>query len=130
MPASGGTGAVAVTAARECAWTASSENPWLTIKAGGSGQGDGTVQFEAVANPDPVVRRGAILANNQRAEVMQAAGECTISLAQDSGSFDLAGGAGRVDVRAVERALHVDGGRRRRLDQHPGRRERHRRGSR
>src|SRR4051794_12693487 len=40
VPASGGTGAIAVTTARECAWTASSENPWLTIKAGGSGQGD------------------------------------------------------------------------------------------
>jgi hypothetical protein len=88
-----------VTTARECAWTASSENPWLTIKAGGSGQGDGTVQFEAVANPDPVERRGAILANNQRADVMQTAGECTISLAQDAASFDPAGGSGRVDVK-------------------------------
>ena len=46
------------------------------------------------------MRRGAILANNQRADVMQAAGECTISLAPDSGSFDLGGGSGRVDVRA------------------------------
>ncbi len=100
VPARGGAGTVTVTTARECAWTASSESGWISIKAGASGQGDGTVQFEAVANPDPVIRRGGILANNQRAEVMQAAGECTITLAEESGSFDAAGGTGHVDVRA------------------------------
>src|SRR3990170_6619015 len=53
VPATGGTGQIAVTTARECAWTASSESAWLTIKAGVSGQGDGAVEFEAASNPDP-----------------------------------------------------------------------------
>jgi hypothetical protein len=99
VPARGGAGTVTITTARECAWTAASEAGWISIKAGASGQGDGTVQFEAVANPDPVVRRGGIVANNQRAEVMQAAGECTIGLGEESGTFDTAGGPGHVDVR-------------------------------
>jgi hypothetical protein len=89
-----------VTTARECAWTASSENGWLSIKAGVNGQGDGAVQFEAASNPDPAVRRGAIVLNNQRAEISQAAGECTITLGQVAANFDPSGGSGRIDVRA------------------------------
>ena len=100
VPATGGTGQIAVTTARECAWTASSEAPWLSIKTGVSGQGDGAVQFEAASNPDPAVRRGAIVLNDQRAEVSQAAGECTITLGQEAASFDPSGGSGRIDVRA------------------------------
>jgi hypothetical protein len=100
VPASGGTGQIAVTTARECAWTASSESAWLSIKAGVSGQGDGAVQFEAASNPDPAVRRGAIVLNDQRAEISQAAGECTVTLGQDAASFDPSGGSGRIDVRA------------------------------
>ncbi len=100
LPSGGGGGQVAVTTARECAWSAASENAWLSIKSGASGQGDGAVQFEAVANPDPAVRRGAIVLNSARAEIVQAAGECTITLASEAASFDPSGGAGRIDVRA------------------------------
>jgi all-beta uncharacterized protein/BACON domain-containing protein len=100
LAASGGTGNITVTTTRECAWTAASENGWLSIKEGASGQGDGTVRFEAAANPDPATRRGAIVLNNQRAEITQAAGVCTITLGEDAASFDTAGGSGRIDVRA------------------------------
>ena len=33
LPAEGGTASIAVTAARECAWSASAEGAWLTIKS-------------------------------------------------------------------------------------------------
>ncbi len=100
VPAQGGAGSLAVSAARECVWAASAEGQWLTIKAGASGQGDGSIEFNAAANPDPAVRRGAIVLNEQRAEVIQAAGECVYSLSEASGSFPQAGGAGRFEVRA------------------------------
>lgn len=100
LPSAGGTGQLAVTTARECAWSAASESAWLSIKSGTSGQGDGAVQFEAAANPDPAVRRGAIVLNTARAEIVQAAGECTITLAQEAASVDPAGGSGRIDVLA------------------------------
>jgi hypothetical protein len=100
LPAAGGPGQIAVTTARECAWSAASEGAWLSIKAGASGQGDGTVQFEASSNPDPAVRRGAIVLNSQRAEITQAAGECVVTLGEDAASFDPAGGSGRIEVRA------------------------------
>lgn len=100
LPAAGGTGTVTVSAARECSWTASAEGPWLSIRSGSTGQGEGTVQFAAAANPDPVTRRGAIVLNEQRFEVTQAAGQCVISLASQSASFGSSGGNGHVDVRS------------------------------
>jgi hypothetical protein len=100
LPSDGGSAAIAVTAARECAWSASVDGAWLSLKSGGSGQGDGTVEFAASANPDPVMRRGAIVANGQRAEISQSAGECGLSLAQSSAGFSQSGGSGQVQVRA------------------------------
>jgi len=89
-----------VSAARECEWSASAEGQWLAIKAGANGQGDGAVDFTAVANPDPAVRRGAIVLNDARIEVMQAAGECSYGLSDGSASFTQAGGSGQFEVRA------------------------------
>src|SRR5215210_2957751 len=66
LPPQGGSGTVAVSAARECAWSASVEGQWLTIKSGATGQGEGAVEFNAAANPDPAIRRGAIVLNDQR----------------------------------------------------------------
>ena len=100
VPAQGGTGTVAVTAARECAWTASVDGPWLSIKSGATGQGDGSVEFVAAVNPDPATRRGAIVLNDARADVTQAAGECVITLAEPAAMFGQSGGSGRVEVRA------------------------------
>ena len=100
VPAQGGNGNLTVAAARECSWTASVEGQWLTIKSGTSGQGDGAVEYAAAPNPDPAVRRGAVVLNDKRVDVVQAAGECSYSLAEPSSSFSQEGGSGRVDVRA------------------------------
>jgi len=100
LPAQGGNSSVTVSAARECGWSASADGQWLAIKSGTTGQGDGTVEFTAAANPDPVTRRGAIVLNEQRLELTQGAAECVITLAQTSSSFPQGGGSGRVDVRA------------------------------
>jgi len=100
LPAEGATASIIVTAARECAWSASVEGSWLSIKSGVSGQGDGTVEFAATANPDPQMRRGAITANGQRTEITQTAGTCEITLGQSSASFNQGGGSGQVPVRA------------------------------
>ena len=100
VPAQGGAGSLAVSAARECQWSATADGQWLTIRSGASGQGDGAIEFNAAANPDPAVRRAAIVLNEQRVEVSQAAGECSYTLSEASGSFPQAGGAGQFEVRA------------------------------
>ena len=100
VPAQGGNRSFSVSAARECAWSASVEGQWLAIKGGASGQGDGTVEVTAAANPDPQVRRGNVVLNEQRVELTQAAGECSYSLSDPSSSFGEPGGSGAFDVRA------------------------------
>ncbi|MGH9310565.1 MAG: BACON domain-containing protein, partial [Vicinamibacterales bacterium] len=100
VPAQGGSGSIAVAAARDCTWTAATEGPWLSIKAGANGQGDGKVEFSAAANIDPATRRGAIVLNNQRAEITQAAAACQISLGRSSASFGQSGGQGTVPISA------------------------------
>jgi len=100
LPPEGGTASITVSASRECAWSASAEGAWLTIRTGANGQGDGVVEFSATSNPDPQLRRGAITANGQRAEITQSAGTCDIVLGQSAASFNQGGGSGQVQVRA------------------------------
>lgn len=100
LPAGGGSSSIAVKTERECQWTAQSDVGWLSIMSGASGQGDGSVQFTAGANTDPVARNGGITLNGQRAQVTQAAADCRLELATSGASFPQAGGSGSVDVRA------------------------------
>jgi hypothetical protein len=100
LPASGGSGSLSVKTERECQWTAQPDVNWLSITAGSNGQGDGTVQFSAGANGDPVARTGTITLNGQRAAITQAAAECRYDLSQNAAAFPQAGGSGSVDVRA------------------------------
>ena len=58
------------------------------------------MEFAAARNPDPAIRRGALVVNGQRAEVTQEAASCDITLATSSASFTPAGGSGQINVRA------------------------------
>ena len=44
----------------DCAWTASSEVPWIVITSGATGAGGGTVQVRVDPNPQGTARRGRI----------------------------------------------------------------------
>jgi hypothetical protein len=100
VPASGGAGTINVSTERECQWSAQPEVTWVSIVAGSSGQGSGTVQFNVGANADPTARSGGVMVNGQRAQVSQAAGECRFELSSNATAFAQAGGSGSVDVRA------------------------------
>jgi Putative binding domain, N-terminal/Viral BACON domain len=98
LPAAGGNGQIAVTAARECPWTATAEAGWLSFVGQASGQGNGAIEFRAAPNPDPVTRRARIALNDQGADITQSAAECTFTLRESSASFPRAGGSGTVAV--------------------------------
>jgi hypothetical protein len=100
VPAGGGGGTINVQTERECQWTAQPEASWLSITAGSSGQGPGSIQFNAAANADPASRTGGVMVNGQRAQVSQAAGECRFELSSNATSIARTGGSGSVDVRA------------------------------
>ena len=75
IPASGGSGSLALSTARECAWSASSKDPWITLTAT-SGQGEATIGYTVQSNPNGTRRQGQVAVSDQTVEVGQAAAPC------------------------------------------------------
>lgn len=74
--AAGGSGSVTLTTALGCAWSASSDSPWVVISSGASGTGSSTTVFSVAANTGAA--RSAILTGaGQAFTVNQAAPEAT-----------------------------------------------------
>jgi hypothetical protein len=97
IPNAGGVGnQVAVTVAAGCAWTATSNAPWITITAGASGNGNGTVTYTVAANAG-ANRSGTLTVAGLTLTVTQS-GPCNPSLNPTSQSFNRNGGNGDVDV--------------------------------
>jgi M6 family metalloprotease-like protein len=71
--AAGGDGTVAVSATRDCGWTATSNAAWLTIVTGARGSGNGTVTFSVAVNTTGSVRQGTLTVAGQSFTVTQAA---------------------------------------------------------
>jgi hypothetical protein len=68
----GGTGTVAVTVSAGCAWTAASNVSWITVTAGASGSGNGTVAYSVAANTTGPTRTGTLTIASQTVTVTQA----------------------------------------------------------
>lgn len=88
----GGTASVGVTAAPGCAWRAVSRDGWITVTAGQSGTGAGTVELSVAANTTAGVRTGVVTVADQSVVVTQAG--CTFSLVPSSVSVGAGGGPG------------------------------------
>ncbi len=71
--ARGGAGAVDVFIASGCAWTAVSQEGWITVTDGASSVGSGTVAFTVDPNPWEQARTGVILIAGQELTVSEAA---------------------------------------------------------
>jgi Viral BACON domain/Putative binding domain, N-terminal len=70
LEARAGIGTVEVNTTSNCAWTATSDESWITITFGTSGTGDGTVTFTVSANTGNK-RKGTLTVAGRRAEVEQ-----------------------------------------------------------
>ncbi|MGD0651289.1 MAG: S8 family serine peptidase, partial [Verrucomicrobiia bacterium] len=95
---SGGSGNVNVTTSASCAWTATSSAGWLTITAGNSGTGNGTVSYFVAANTG-ATRTGTLTIAGQSVTVSQASG-CTYALSAGSTNMPVSGGTGSIAVTA------------------------------
>jgi hypothetical protein len=98
--AAGGNGQVSVTTA--CAWTATSNAPFLMVTAGSSGNGNGTVSYSVasntVANTPRVPRSGTLVIADRLFTASQSG--CSYTVAPTSASHDVSGGNGTVTVSA------------------------------
>lgn len=97
VPAGGGPVTVTVTAAAaDCAWTAASNDAFLTVSAGASGSGTGTVTIVASANTG-APRQGTVTIGGQTFTATQDQ-DCTSTITPGGQSFGAAGGTGSVNV--------------------------------
>jgi hypothetical protein len=98
----GGTGAVAVTAERDCDWSASVDVNWITFTSSPNGQGSGGVDFLVAPNSGVAPRRGSISVNGQRVSVDQAepSRPCGFALDPLSQSVPAQGASGQFKVTA------------------------------
>jgi trimeric autotransporter adhesin len=100
VDAAGGSGQVTISVNRECTWEARSESDWITLGAPTSGQGEATLRYTAAANALVTTRRGAVVVNDQRAEIAQSAAACRFDLSAPGGSTAAEGGSLTVSVNA------------------------------
>ncbi len=102
LSASGGSGNVTVTTARECTWSVATEAPWISITSSQNGQGDGRVEYAVASNPTPATRRGDLFVGEVRTEIVQAGAPCEFRLSASEGTFAAAGGEASVTVSALQ----------------------------
>src|SRR5262249_27784777 len=93
----GGAGAVDVVAADDCEWSASSNASFITIDAGASGTGSGTINFTVSPNPGPP-RTGAIEVADQILTVNQDSG-CSYTVDPTSIQFKWKGGSAAIAIQ-------------------------------
>ncbi len=79
--ASGSQGSVSVTAQAGCAWAANSSSSWITISAGSSGDGNGTVSYTVAANTSARSRVGGLLVAGRYITIVQSGspGNCPVT---------------------------------------------------
>ena len=63
--ATGGTGSVTISTARDCTWSIAADAPWVSIVGDHSGQGDGVVTYSVAANTVPTSRLGSIVVGSE-----------------------------------------------------------------
>ena len=102
MSNGGGSGSTSVTAPNGCAWTAANNAAaWLTITGGATGNGNGTVTYTALSNPNAQPRSGTLTIGGQTFTVNQAAATCDYTLTPTSQTILATGGTGSSGVTAL-----------------------------
>ncbi|HKX00766.1 MAG TPA: BACON domain-containing carbohydrate-binding protein [Bryobacteraceae bacterium] len=98
--ASGGNDSIAVSVGASCAWTAQSNDDWITVSTGASGAGNGTVTYSVAANTGNSSRTGTMTIAGKTFTVNQASSQCSYSLSATSASVASGGGTNGVVVSA------------------------------
>lgn len=95
---SGGSGAVSVTAPSGVGWQTFVNDSWISLTSGGSGTGDGTVNYSVAANTGAARSGTMIVAGRVFTVTQDAAPSCSYSISPTGASYTSGGGAGSVAV--------------------------------
>ncbi len=113
VPATGGSGTVAVQAPAGCAWTASTNATWLTLTGATGATGNGSFTWTAAANSGSAQRVTYLTVGRQSSRLLQVGtGASVVSLLPQNGSaapgastvftLNVSGGLGAAEVGEVE----------------------------
>lgn len=98
VTASGGLLSVDVTTTKGCNWTALTNNSWITVTAGSTGNGSGIVSIQIAANTGSA-RSGSLTIAGQTYVINQdGASACTYTLTPTSTTISDSGGSGNFGV--------------------------------
>ena len=100
FPSTGGNGTVAVTTARECSWSATSDSDWLTFTSATSGEGSGAVSFSVRPNGNAAPRAASVVVNDQSVRIAEEPAPCRFQLDRGGYAVPSSGGAGTVSLSA------------------------------
>jgi Putative binding domain, N-terminal/Viral BACON domain len=95
----GGTATVAVTSQGGCAWTSTSNAPWIRVTSGATGNGDGSVQL--AIDPNTAAGRAGTVTIAGRAFTINQGGACAYSITPVSQNVPTPAGAMQVAVTAA-----------------------------
>ena len=91
VPATGGTASFEVITRAGCTWTTTSQAPWITVTAGSSGEGSGTVALAVLPNSGPS-RTAQFSVGSQVVPIVQE-GTCAVSISPTAQAVDATGAA-------------------------------------
>ena len=100
VPASAGSGSFAVQLGAGCSWTASSDQPWLSVTSASSGTGPATISFAYSANPLNA-RSATIVVGGAVFTVAQTSGCPSATLSPAAGAPDLPANGGNWGWRTI-----------------------------
>ena len=98
--AQGGSGSATIDTTPGCAWSVSSNVPWITVTTATSGSGSGAFGFSVEPLSGPA-RSGSISVAGAQVTVTQGSG-CSISIAPTAANVPSAGGSGSVAVTTAD----------------------------
>ncbi len=100
VPVAGGSSGLTVTTPVGCAWVATISTAWLTVTAGASGTGDGTVSVTATENTAVDVRNGTVTVAGQTVTFSQPGAACSFTVNPVAVSATAGGGTSELSVKA------------------------------
>jgi len=95
------TGRIDVEGTSGCPWTANSNASWITVSSGGSGTGNGTVNYSIAANPNSQSRTGSLTIAGQPLPITQAGITCSFSLTTSTATVPSSAATGSFSFSAA-----------------------------